>query len=311
MKKLDFMKPVTDKLSKFKLKAGKYSPEICLAVGIIGIVGAVGAACYATVKACDVLEVTSENLEKIHKIADASEENEYSEDDKKKAITLTYAKTGIEFVKLYAPCAAFTTLAITSILSSHHIMKERNTALAAAYATLDAGFKGYRDRVIDRFGEQIDKELRYNIKPKEIDVTEKDEKTGEEKVVSKVVDVAEIDEYSEFARVFDESNDYWEKNAEYNMMFLRSQENWANEYLRSHKVLFLNDVYKALGFKPTKAGQIVGWIYDPDNPDSKGDNFVNFGIYNVNTQAKRNFINGYEKSIILDFNVDGNILDKI
>ena len=64
-----------------------------------------------------------------------------------------------------------------------------------------------------------------------------------------------------------------------------------------------------LGIPRTQAGQIVGWIYDEKHPI--GDNKVDFGIYNTYNEANRNFVNGYERTILLDFNVDGNILDMI
>ena len=64
-----------------------------------------------------------------------------------------------------------------------------------------------------------------------------------------------------------------------------------------------------LGFDRTKAGQIIGWAYKPDDPNYQ--NYVDFGIYNVNRRSSRNFLEGYEAAIWLDFNVDGNILDEI
>ena len=90
-------------------------------------------------------------------------------------------------------------------------------------------------------------------------------------------------------------------------MYLRRQQEFANEMLRSKGHLFLNEVYDILGFPRTKAGQVVGWIYDEKNP--VGDNYVDFGIYDITDERKRDFINGYERSILLDFNVDGNIWD--
>ena len=81
----------------------------------------------------------------------------------------------------------------------------------------------------------------------------------------------------------------------------------ANQKLQTQGYLFLNDVYKMLGFKPTKAGHVVGWIYDEKHPI--GDNYVDFGIYDIENEATRRFMNGLEQNVILDFNVDGNIYD--
>ena len=89
-------------------------------------------------------------------------------------------------------------------------------------------------------------------------------------------------------------------------MFLKQQQSYANDLLKSRGHLFLNEVYDLLGIQRTKAGNIVGWIYDEKNP--VGDNFVDFGIYDINRPKNRDFVNGYERTIILDFNVDGDIL---
>ena len=110
--------------------------------------------------------------------------------------------------------------------------------------------------------------------------------------------------YSQYAKVFDESCSGWTKDPEYNMTYLRTQQRYANELLVSKGHLLLNDVYDMLGFPRTKAGQIVGWVYNKNNPI--GDNFVRFGLENDNVNM-RNFTNGYSNTVILDFNVDGDI----
>lgn len=181
-------------------------------------------------------------------------------------------------------------------------------ALAAAYTAVDRGFKEYRARVAERFGEEAEFQLRHNIKAKEIVETVIGE-DGKEKEVKKTVNVMDPPMPSEFARFFNESCGSWSKEAEYNLMFLRAEQNYANDRLRARGYLFLNEVYDRLGIPPTKAGQIVGWVYDPDSPD--GDSYVDFGIYDVYNERSQDFVNGYERNILLDFNVDGNILDLI
>ena len=116
-------------------------------------------------------------------------------------------------------------------------------------------------------------------------------------------------DYSDYARFFDVGNPNWEKDSEYNLMFLKRQQAYANDKLKANGYLFLNEVYDMLGIPKSKAGQVVGWIYDPEN--GSGDNYVDFGIYNVNREAARDFVNGYERTILLDFNVDGNIWEKM
>ena len=141
------------------------------------------------------------------------------------------------------------------------------------------------------------------------------DENGKEKKVKKKIEVGGPDMYSPYAIIFDETNPYWEKDAELNKFFLQSRQAQANDKLRANGYLFLNDVYEMLGHEKTKAGQVVGWVYDPDS--GEGDNYVDFGLYDIYTkpkyeaEAKAAFINGYERSVIIDFNVDGNIWEKM
>lgn len=297
----------------FKLK--KYSPEILVASGIVGVVTSAVMACKATTKASAIIEDTKEKLDQIHECMENEElalQGKYTPEDAKKDLAITYIQTGIAFAKLYGPSVILGALSITSILASNNILRKRNVALGAAYAALDNGFKKYRNNVIERFGEKVDKELKYGIKQQKVEEVEVDPETGKEKKVKKTIDVAGNElEPSPYARFYDDGNVGWEKDAESNLYFLRAEQNFANDKLKARGYLTLNEVYERLGFPTTKAGQVVGWIYDPDNPEHKGDNYVDFGIYNISRPKNRDFVNGYEKVILLDFNVDGIIWDQI
>lgn len=290
------------------LQIKKHSPEILMVAGIVGTVASTVLACRATMKVNKVLEEKKNTIDNIHLCLE-DQNIDYTEEDSKKDLTIVYAQTGIKLVKLYAPAVALGALSIASIVSGHHILKKRNIALAAAYAVVDKGFKDYRQRVVERFGEELDKELRYNIKAKEIEEVVTDE-NGKETVEKKTVNVVDgLEGISEFARFFDECSTEHTKDPEYNLMFLRRQQDYANELLKARGHVFLNEVYDMLGIQRTKAGQVVGWIYDTKNPN--GDNFIDFGIYNTKRESNRAFVNGYEYSILLDFNVDGPIYDLI
>lgn len=307
------MKTATSVFNKVAFQTKKHSPEILLGFGIVGAVGSAVMACKATLKVNDILDETKETVEKIHGVLENENvsEEDYSEEDSKKDLAVVYAQTGWKFVKLYAPSVIMGALSITSILASNNIMRKRNLAIAAAYTAIDQSFKDYRGRVVERFGEVVDRELKYNLKAAK--VTEKilDEETGKEKKVKTTVEVLNdgVDGYSDYARFFDESCRPWEKDPEFNLTFLRAQERYANDLLVSRGHLFLNEVYDMLDIPRTKAGQIVGWTYDAKNP--VGDNYVDFGIYDISKQEKRDFVNGYERSILLDFNVDGPIYNLI
>lgn len=111
---------------------------------------------------------------------------------------------------------------------------------------------------------------------------------------------------SPYARFFDSNNPYWQKVLPNNLWFLKAQEHLASDILAMRGYLFLNEVYDMLGMERTKEGQLVGWVYDEENPI--GDNYVDFGIYE---KCNMDFVNGKCDVVLLDFNVDGNILDHL
>lgn len=307
MKKTEVMNKVAGTFNKIGFQLRKHSPEILIIVGVVGVVASTVMACKATTKLSGILEDTSEKLDKIHEcIEDEGMSEEYTVEDSKKDTALVYIQTGVQIAKLYAPAVTIGVLSLSSIVVSNNILRQRNVALAAAYATVDKSFKDYRSRVVERFGKEVDHQLKHNIKAVEIQEVVKDE-NGEEKTVTKTIDTVNMSEYSDYARFFEQGSPYWEKDPEYNLMFLKTQQAYANDKLKVNGRLFLNEVYDMLGIPKTKAGQVVGWIYDPKNP--VGDNYVDFGIYEMHNQANRDFVNGYEPVILLDFNVDGNIWD--
>lgn len=299
---------ITSAFNKIGFKLKVHSPEILAVTGVVGVIGSGILACRATTKLSGILEESKETIDTIHKVAeDESMSDQYSQEDAQKDMAIVYAQTGLKIAKLYAPSVILGALSIGCMLTSNNILRKRNIALAAAYTAVDKGFKEYRGRVVERFGEAVDRELKYNIKSKKIEETIVDEETGKEKKVKKTVDVVEgIEGYSDYARFFDEASSHWEKNAEYNLMFLRARQNYANDLLKANGHVFLNEVYDMLDIPRTKAGNIVGWKYDPSNPDI--DNYIDFGIYDVHREPARDFVNGYERVILLDFNVDGDIL---
>lgn len=307
--KTEIMNTISRKAHKVAFKFKKHSPEILIVGGVIGVVGATVMACKATLKVNEVTDKAKENLVKIHEatekgVTQAGED--YTVEDCKKETAIVYAQTGVELAKLYAPALIIGGLSITAIFTGHNITRKRNVALAAAYAAVDKGFKEYRGRVIERFGEAIDKELKYDIKAKEFDEIIQNE-DGTETVVKNKTEVINPYNYSPYAICFDDGCTGWTKDPEYNKMFLLDQQKYANHVLKVKGRLTLNEVYDLLGVPRTKAGMVVGWIYDEKNPT--GDNYVDFGIFDIDKPKNRDFVNGFERVIWLDFNVDGNIYD--
>lgn len=307
MKKETFMKTVNAKTRKIGIKLKKHSPEILLVAGLGGAVVSAVMACKATTKLSTIMEESKNNLEAIHKCSEDKEmADTYSVEDAKKDTTIVYVQTGVKLAKLYAPAIAVGIVSATSILAANNIMRKRNIALTAALTTTDQAFKEYRSRVVDKFGEQVDKELKYDIKAKKFEETVTDPETGKEKKSKNTVSIANPG-CSEYARFFDETCKGYERETQYNLMFLRAQQQFANDKLVADGFLFLNDVYDMLGIDKTPTGQLVGWKYDELNNDV-GDNYVDFGIMETNRETEDG---GYEPVILLDFNVDGDILHLI
>lgn len=294
-------------------KIKRHSPELLLGAGIIGTISSTVLACKATMKINDILQEKNEQMNKINEVYEEyknGSEISYTEKDKDNDTKIVCTQTAVKLIKLYIPSIIVGGLSIGSILTGHKIMKKRNLALAAAYTMVDKGFKQYRKNVVDRYGEDVDKELRLGLKAKEVTKTITDENGKEKEVTETIYEMDDVTKYSPYARFFDESSKYFRKDPiDYNLMFLRQQQNYANDKLRIKGYLFLSDVYEMLGIAVTPVSRLVGWIYDPDKNDA-GDNYVDFGIYDLTKEENKSFVNGTEHTILLDFNVDGVIQDK-
>lgn len=317
MNKTDILNSITRTFHSATFKVKQHSPEILVTAGLVGVVVSAVTACKATTKLAAITEDTKKKAEAIHAAAEKGEAEcnledgtvgiaPYSEENAKKDLAIVYTKTGLQLAKLYAPAVILGAASIGCILAGHNIMHKRNAALAAAYAIVDKDFKGYRGRVIERFGKDLDRELKYNIKAQEVEETVTNE-DGTETTVKKTVNSVTTDANtpSTFARCFAEGNPGWSKNPEHSLIWLRQQQNFLNRKLQSQGWLFLNEVYEALGFNITEAGSVAGWVYDKDSDSFS--NFVDFGIYDQDDERKIAFVNGDEKNIWLDFNPDGNV----
>ena len=311
--KTELVNKVTRSLHKVGFKFKKHSPEILVVTGVIGIVTSTVMACKATTKVNDIVTESKETIDKIHdcvgKGLHTSDGEEYTKEVANKDLAIVYTQTAWKFVKLYGPSVLIGVASIGCMVGSNRILRKRNVALAAALTTVEKSFKDYRGRVIDRFGKDLDRELRFGIKAKEIKEKVVDE-NGNETTVTKTVEVVDPNTaHSLYSVVFCEGNPGWTKNAELNKVFLIQQQNWANDKLRLRGYLTLNEVYDMVGAPTTAYGQIAGWVYTEDS--SVGDNFVDFGIFDVTNEKACDFVNGRERSIILDFNCIGNILEYI
>lgn len=277
------------------LKANMNSPQLLFAAGIGGMVASTVLACKATLKVEEVLIEGQSNIN----VAKSLRDERYSERDRQRDIAIIYTRTVVGVGRLYAPAIIVGVASVAALTKSQNILSERNAALTAAYTALDKGFQQYRARVVEKYGEEEDRNFRYGTE--RVDVL--DEETGRTHKATRVGP----DGASVYARFFDPTSTSWSKEPEYNLVFLKCQQNYANDMLRARGHLFLNEVYDMLGIPRSKAGSVVGWVM---SRDGTSDNYVTFGIFDDEWNV-RDFVNGREGSILLDFNVDGVIFDKI
>lgn len=309
MKKTELATKAGKILVKTKLGIKKHSPEILVVTGIgTGIVAAI-VACKQTIKANDIVAEARKSLQNIEDAKElaANNEVEYTEENEQEDRKIIGMQVAVGMVKTYALPVGLGILSITCILAGHHILKKRNVALAAAYSALSTDFMNYRKRVVDKYGKDVDFMLKNGLEKQIVANQVIDPETGEVKETKEEVLTYEGDKLSQYARVFDEvGSTQWTPSADHNRAFLLMEQNYFNERIRTRGYIFLNEVYERLGFRPTKAGSVVGWVYQ--NADYEG---IDFGIFTAHTQKAAEFLEGTEPSIILDFNVQGDILSLV
>lgn len=309
MKKTELATKAGQILVKTKLGIKKHSPEILVAAGIgTGIVAAI-VACKQTIKANDIVAEARKSLQNIEDVKElaANNEVEYTEENEQEDRKTIGMQVAIGMVKTYALPVGLGILSITCILAGHHILKKRNVALAAAYSALSTDFMNYRKHVVDKYGKDVDFMLKNGLEKQIIANQVIDPETGEVKETKEEVLTYDGDKLSQYARIFDEvGSTQWTPSADHNRAFLLMEQNYFNERIRTRGYIFLNEVYERLGFRPTKAGSVVGWVYQ--NADYEG---IDFGIFTAHTQKAAEFLEGTEPSIILDFNVQGDILSLV
>ena len=289
----------------------KNAPEILVVAGVVGVVVSTVLACRATLKAEETLERAKEKFANIAELRELSFREEvksgaveidYTDADYRQDMVVASTQTAVEFFKLYGLPAILMAGSIFCIFKGHNITVKRNAGLTAAVSALSAGYKAYRDRVREAFGEDAEQRVYYDIKDETKEIVDAKGKT----VKKKVSTVTLSEDVSTYARYFDESSREYQPSPELNLSFLRCKQNYLNDRLRVNKVVFLNEVYDELGLERSQAGQVVGWAVTPD-----GDNYIDFGMYKGDTAQKRAFINGDERSVLLDFNVDGMVWDQV
>lgn len=273
------------------------SPKLLFGVGIIGVIGSTILACRATLRLPSTMDDIKDRVDELKKLDPddhtGTELVQYSKNQYNRDMVRVYAEGTFDIVKLYGPAFVLGSVSIAALTSSHISLTRRNAALTSAYSALHASYDAYRRRVKAEVGEQKELDIYQNATYEKVTID------------GKVEEIRTIDPnaHSQYARFFDEASTLWQKNAELNLLTVRTIQNYFNDLLQVRKFVFLNEVYNELGLEISQAGQCVGWVLN-----DKGDNYIDFGIY---TERNARFVNRMERSVLLDFNVDGVILDKI
>ena len=290
---------------KFGLK--KHSPEILVVAGVVGTVTSAVMACKATLKADSVMVEYKAKKEKIGTCLE-NPEIDYDEITAKEDIKNLTIQTAVKMIKCYAPAVILETFSIGTIFASNHIMQQRNAALAASCAAVEAAYKKYREKVVEKYGKEVDDEFYYGTKTENKKITTTDPETGEKtKTTESKTYLQEEYGCSPYAVLFDSSAIEFYQDDATNMFMLKNREKEATVRLRANGMLTLNDVYQMIGVKPTDIGLTHGWIFEKDNPD--GDNEVKFDMRHV--YVKDPYSDREERAILIDFNCDGFVYGRV
>lgn len=281
---------VTRLVGRAGLVLSKHAPTILTAAGTAGFIGTTVLASKATLK---VEETVAEEAALLVKVHEAQEAGKLSDKDATHDKVVLYSRMTTKLAKLYAPAIILGAASITSLVTGHGIMLKRNASLAAAYAAVDQAFKTYKKKVESKFGKDAVLEALSSVATEDLT---KDEMTVES--------VAAVNDVSPYGVIFDDTNVNWSADEDLAMLHLKCQQQYANDILQTRGHIFLNEVYKMLGFPHTPAGAVTGWV------KGNGDDFVDFNIFDGMFEGEDQ--NGRTVTKwALDFNVDGVMYDKI
>ena len=281
---------VTRLAGRAGLVLSKHAPTILTAAGTVGFIGTTVLASKATLKVEETLAEETALLVKVH---EAHENGKLTDKDATRDKAILYTRMGTKLAKLYAPALILGAASIASLITGHGIMLKRNASLAAAYAAVDQAFKTYKKKVESKFGK--DAVLDALVSNTEQEIADN---------ALTLEAVAAVDKVSPYGVIFDEDNHNWSADEDLARLHLTCQQQYANDILQSRGHIFLNEVYKMLGFPHTPAGAVTGWV------KGNGDDFVDFNIFDGIFEGEDK--NGRTVTKwALDFNVDGVMYDKI
>lgn len=306
-------------LYKVKDTLNEHSSEILTGLGIAGFIGCAMLTGRAMLQTKVVVDEHAERMKEIKWLEDNSEKviveatgEHYAKENALWDKSIQYGQTIRKFIKIYALPVGLGIASAAAIISAHNHLSAEKASLAAAYSVLQQAYEGYRSRVREELGDEQDFKFASGAKTK---IVKEKNKNGK-KVEKKVEYIDEDSDFTPYSRWFKKGNPNWDVDPDQVMFTLETTQNHLNDLLKVRGHVFLNEVYDALGFDRTEAGQKIGWTYDPSNKDIAS--FIDFGCFSDEYYKKG--IGGLQHSVYgmgedddtdisvhLDFNVDGPI----
>lgn len=284
------------------IRFGKaHGPSILVGAGILGM----AVTTYRAVKESETAQIELDTIE--YNLANAK-------NTKEKAIV--YANGTKNLAYNYKTTLLGFTLSTTAILTGYSIMKKRYLGATMAITVLSKQFDTYRKACIEENGVAADHRYMNGLTKKKMDVIDEN---GKKKKEDCLVDTNGIDENFSYCRYFDDEEAgsvYDKKNKTMNIAIINMANTTLNETLKARGHVLLNDAYEALGLTRTYAGGVTGWLSRAFYENvleseywASADNYINITYDIVKKFDKET--GEYKDSILLDFNVDGVVIDKI
>lgn len=277
------------------LRASKHSPTILVVSGVVGLGATAIMAAKATRKIDPVLDDHAKQRINI-------EVENLPKKQHQRALLDLYTNTGWRLGKIYAPSIFVGATSAVSVLGGHRILVGRHVASMAAYSGLFNEFKAYRDRVRATFGEEQERALQEGGK---LEWVEDPDHKGEYKLKASFperLDQAYLRPW------FEPPNTNCTPHPAANFAFLQGVQSYMNVLLNSRGHVFLNEVLDALDMARVPYGQKLGWLSDKYGGI---DCFIDFGYTDSANPHTLDFLDGKVTTVQLNFNVDGEIYEKI
>lgn len=277
-----------------KINAG--SPTILVVAGVVGLGATAVLAAKATRNIDPILNDHKQTRAEIGYVGDRQDEKGQRE------LVKLYTHTGWELTKLYGPTILVGSTSAVAVLGGHKILRGRQIATLAAYSGLAEQFNAYRKRIAQTLGDDLERSIYEGARG---EWKEDPERKGEYKLQPEYDKDAQVGSY--LTPWFDETNHNWTRDPVQNFLFLKGVQSHMNDMLQIRGHVFLNDVYDALMMPRRPEGAIAGWVWK----SKSGDNVVDFGFMTGNDPQTIAFRNGVERSVRLNFNIDGTIWNLI